>query len=960
MALPVATEPVMMMSGLRPWLQIAKPRSDIADGSFDESLFAADLGMVDRGRGPADYLNPVTFCEKTYLTENLLAFLGELAARLDGDSSAAGVYRLQTEFGGGKTHTLLAAYHLFRDPSRIGDTQFVIDLREKLGRAGFPQAAVVVLEGGALAAGEPDPEVHNAEVRTLLGHLAYRLGGQRAFAAVAEQDRNLRGSSTTQLAALLEAHAPCVILLDEMLQYLTKALNVRSHEGNLAATTITFIKELCSAASNVPRAAVVATLTSSHQEDYSTLAGEDMQQRLSQVVGRTENIITPVEGDDIFPILHRRLFSTIGPYQDRREVAHAYADWYQSLADAVPTVYRETSYRERLTLAFPFHPELVDILTNRWGSLSGFQRTRGALRILAHTVKALSQRRHKAPLIHPGDVSLADLGIRGEIIRFAGESFKSALNADIIRPSSIASAEDRRRGGVVEELGLATGLATTAFLNSFSSARIVGASAAQMLIGVGRPGLSRGLIEDVRDALEASLWYMRLEGGRYRFTTEPNLNKVVLEREGAITDDTIDVLVREAIAKVAPSTPELRLEPRVRDSSDLPDKQQLTLGILDLDLRVNGDVAEETLRAVREILEHCGASWRANKNAAMLVAADMAGMSRAKTSARNLAALRDLNDDKHRLARFNVEQREQLARRLSGAAERLPQQVTMAYRHLLLLGGDSDGAVKVDHIDLGPARANATITGRVLDYLRSADRIIETALAPAALLAARFGLLPEGTNAVELDNLLGYFCQIPRLPKLASPGVLRQALAEGVRRGLFGVASGSAWDAEDAVLRFSETVDPSEIQFQPGIWMVRASAIKDLIAKRGPSTTPRTIEPHPPPSERSPLPTNTTREAKAGTRGKEQRASRPAAGPLPEVTVHVKNVPANKMRDVLKVAVLPLSAASADVTVDLTIRANGGLTGIPRETFNLVTLEGLRQLGLTEVEVFPDDLRREP
>src|SRR5436190_5397592 len=138
------------MTSLRPWREVAEPRRDIADGSFDESLFAADLGLVDRVRGPADYLDAVTFCEKTYLTENLLAVLGELTARLSGDTAAAGVYRLQTEFGGGKTHTLLAAYHLFRDPSKVAGTPFVSELANKLGRATFPKARVVVLEGGAL------------------------------------------------------------------------------------------------------------------------------------------------------------------------------------------------------------------------------------------------------------------------------------------------------------------------------------------------------------------------------------------------------------------------------------------------------------------------------------------------------------------------------------------------------------------------------------------------------------------------------------------------------------------------------------------------------------------------------------------------------------------------------------------------------------------------------------------
>lgn len=231
-----------------------------------------------------------------------------------------------------------------------------------------------------------------------------------------------------------------------------QGLTVRTHDGNLAATTLTLIKELCTAVANVPRATVVATLTSSNLEDYASLAGEEMQERLSKVVGRTENIVTPVEGDDIFPILHRRLFTSIGPEDERREVANAYADWYESLSHAVRGSYREAAFRDRIAVAYPFHPELVDILTNRWGSLSGFQRTRGALRTLAHTVKALSQRNHDAALIHPGDVVLADPGIRGEVLRFAGESYKAALNAAIIRPDAKAPEEDLSQADCVHRV----------------------------------------------------------------------------------------------------------------------------------------------------------------------------------------------------------------------------------------------------------------------------------------------------------------------------------------------------------------------------------------------------------------------------------------------------------------------------------------------------------------------------
>lgn len=491
-------------------------------------------------------------------------------------------------------------------------------------------------------------------------------------------------------------------------------------------------------------------------------------------------------------------------------------------------------------------------------------------------------------------------------------------------------------------------------MNSFGSDRVLGASAVQMLTGVGRPGLSRGLIEDVRDSLEGSLWYMRIEGGRYRFTTEPNLNKVVLEREGAINEDRIETLLREAIGTVAPSAPELRVEPRVDASADLPDNQHLVLGILDFSLRVGGDASEGTTSAARDILEHRGGSWRSNKNAAMLIAADAPAIAKARATARTLAALRDLKDDKHRLNRFNAEQREQLAKRLTGAEERLPQQITMAYRHLLLLGEGNGGGPKLDHVDLGPAKVDATIGGRVVEYLRSADRLVETSLAPAALLAARFGLLPEGSDAVELDTLLGYFYRLPRLPKLGSAQVLRQALAEGVRQGLFGLASGSAWDAEDSILKCAGFVDPSEIQFQPGTWLVRAAAIKALIATRKP--------PQPPTQGDTEDPGTAPIEDPGGNgpapRGGISPVKKPPASPvstLGGLTLDVKGVPGSKVRDVIKVAVLPLSAASTDVTVELIIRAEGGMTGIPRETLNLVVLEGLRQLGLSEVSVDIDD-----
>ena len=799
-----------------------------------------------------------------------------------------------------------------------------------------------MLDGSSLIPADPDqgtadtPEF-GVEIHTLLGYLAYRLGGKASFDLVAAHDRAMAGTSTTQLVKLLEDHAPCLVLLDEMLEYLNKALTIRTHDGNLAATTLTIIKELCTAASNVPGAAVVATLTSSRLEDYATVQGQEMQERLSKVVGRTENIVTPVEGDDIFPILHRRLFETLGDESVRRSVANAYADYYETLGDSLPSSYQESEYRERLAHAYPFHPELVDILTNRWGSLSGFQRTRGALRTLAHAVKALAQRQHKAPLIHPGDVVFADSGVRAEVIRFAGESYKAALNADIIREDSKAAEEDRRRGGQVEEIRLATGLATTAFLNSFGSDRVLGASGAQMLVGVARPGLSRGLINDVRDSLESLLWYMRFEGGRYRFTTEPNLNKVVLEREGAIGDDRIAGMIRDAVRQVGGRSDIVEFVANVSETADVPDDTRLTLAVIDFRFRIGGDETGSTKALAKSILEQRGGAWRANKNALMLIAGDGPAIAKARSSARTLAALRDLSEDQYRLNRFNAEQKEQLTKRLESAEQRLPQQVAMAYRHVMMLSEREGTGAALEHIDLGPARADSRLTERVLEYLRSTDRIVESTLAPAALLASRFGLLPEGTDAVELDELLGYFAKLPRLPKLADQDVLRRALVDGVGRGIFGLSSGSTFDAPDAVLRFKTQVDPGEVVFQPGTFLVRASTIEVLIAQRGGVTEVDDVA----------LPRLTPeREPRPGPGGKGGTRESKAPTTHSHVRIALTDVPAERARDVVKVAVLPLSASGADVRLSIQIEAEGGAAGIPRETVELVVREGLRQLGL--------------
>ena len=658
------------------------------------------------------------------------------------------------------------------------------------------------------------------------------------------------------------------------------------------------------------------------------------------MVGRIENIVTPVEGDDIFPILHtppvrvdRRSKPPAEPWPTPTARSTSLSATCSPLASARPAIATGSKRPTRST------PSSIDILTNRWGSLSGFQRTRGALRTLAHTVKALAQRNHQAALIHAGDVPLADAGVRAEVIRFAGESFKSALNADIIRPDSKAAEEDRRRGGEVEKHHIAVGLATTAFLNSFGADKVLGASAPQMLLGVARPDLvcPAACSTTCGTPSSGSLWYMRYEGGRYRFTTEPNLNKVIVEREGAIGDSRIVDLLREAVVKVAAQLAPFRVETGVTSPSDMADEPRLVVGLLGFDLMVGAEHTEATRATAAAILNQRGAAARTNRNAAVLVGADVQGILKARQTARTLAAMRDITSDQTRLKRFNQEQKDQLEERRSGAEERLPQQLAMAYRHLLLLGGDGNGGATLDLVDLGPAKVNDTVPRRVLDHLRNTDRLLDTVLAPAALLTSRFGVLAAGDDAVELDRLLAFFYRLPRLPKLANIDVLRMCLVQGVDNGTFGLASGASWNSPDAVLRFAERVDPSEVQFQPGTWLVRAGAIKTLRAERRPEPS------HP--ASATPMPAPTGFGTGGGTTTGSDTATTSSSNEPTRLTVRVSGVSADKIREVIKVAVMPLAAGGADVSVTLEVVAESA-TGLPRNTIDLVVKEGLRQLGV--------------
>ncbi|HID35659.1 MAG TPA: ATP-binding protein, partial [Anaerolineae bacterium] len=347
---------------------IAIPHNDILQGSLTMDVFAADLWEVFQGRAPDEYQDPQLFFEKTYVTEGLKHLLDVVQKRLEGQGGGP-VIQVQTPFGGGKTHALIAMFH----------------------NAHQWNADTAVLVGTVL----------NAEQDTLWGVLARQLTGTRS----GFEGRTAPGREA--LRTLLASHQPLLILMDEVLAYVTKAAGVAVGKSHLAAQAQTFLQELTETVRTLEKVCLVVTLPSSLLEQYDENA-ERLFQQMQKVLGRMEKIYTPVQEQEISQVIRRRLFSRMDEAA-ARQVVERFTQ-YAEKENLIPPGLELSEYRERFLGSYPFLPDVIEALYHRWGSYTSFQRTRGVLRLLSLVIYNLQER--NLPYITLADFDLADPEIR--------------------------------------------------------------------------------------------------------------------------------------------------------------------------------------------------------------------------------------------------------------------------------------------------------------------------------------------------------------------------------------------------------------------------------------------------------------------------------------------------------------------------------------------------------------------
>src|SRR3954468_12957906 len=388
-------------AGLRPWREVLAPHEDVATGNFQAAEFAADLYKVAATKdAEKDYAEPVQFFARTYLTEGLRDLIERSVRRLAGDQNASPVVNLQTNFGGGKTHSMLALWHL---ASGTPLTDYPQDVQELLAETRFSELAGVrrvALVGNHISpAGSIKPD--GTQVNTIWGELAWQLGGREAFATVATADAD-RTPPRKALHDLLAAYAPAVILIDEWVAYARSLVARDDLAGGTFDDQFTVAQALTEAVKGTPGVLLAVSIPASESgDDAQPVAGNaeevggahglEALRRLQNVVRRVADQWRPASPDEAYHIVRQRLFNA--PDADAlasiSATARGFVEMYHRHTDDFPREARDGAYEDRIKQTYPVHPELFDRLYEDWSSLERFQRTRAVLRLMNTVIHAL-------------------------------------------------------------------------------------------------------------------------------------------------------------------------------------------------------------------------------------------------------------------------------------------------------------------------------------------------------------------------------------------------------------------------------------------------------------------------------------------------------------------------------------------------------------------------------------------
>jgi hypothetical protein len=785
---------------MKPWREIAVPHRDVLEGTFQQSEFAADITAVHSGKASQEYQDAIAFFDRTFITEGMHLLLTQVAQRLSGKGGEP-VIQLQTAFGGGKTHTMLAVYHLATRKCALSELAGVPEIIERAGLMDVAQARVAVLDGMAHAPAQPWKHGEQ-QINTLWGELAWQLGGSEAFALVKESDAAATSPGKDVLEELLSAYAPCVVLIDELVAFIRQFPEGQKLSGGTYDSNLSFVQALTEAAKLVPNAIVLASLPESDVEAGSLRAVAALR-ALEKAFGRVQALWKPVATEEAFEIVRRRLFEPVRDPSMRDAVCRAFADAYIAEGAKLPAETQERRYFDRLLQAYPIHPEIFDRLYEDWTTIDGFQRTRGVLKLMAKVIYRLWKDDNKDLLILPGSIPLQDGSTRNELSYHLPAGWDAVIERDIdgdrAETTELESREPR-----FGQVGAARRVARTIFLGSAPASvatkvGIRGVDRARIILGCLQPGQMSSVYSDALNRLADRLHYLNSSGDktqdttRFWFDTRANLRREMEDRKRRFDDKTqVHGKIAEALTHSVANASFFDGVHVFTPHTDVPDDSSLRLVVLPPESWHSREEARPATDAVLEWMQNNGPKPRHRWNRLLFLAADQATLSRLNDAARVALAWGSIVDDV-REGRLNIDllQKKQAEKEFESAKEVLPRAARECYRWLLCPAQETPTQSKPS-VEAFPLNTAGGPVGRELERVAVENELVITTWSPIHLRAKLKELYwKDGQPAVLASTFWEDTLRYLYLPRLKNHDVLLQAIQAGAAsQDFFGSAYG--------------------------------------------------------------------------------------------------------------------------------------------------------------------------
>ena len=780
-------------SGLRPWREVLQPHNDVATGNFHASEFAADLYKVATGsETDSDYADPVEFFRRTYLTEGLHDLLGRAVRRLSGDGNASPVINLQTNFGGGKTHSMLALWHVAAG-RQLGD--FPQDVQELLAANGYRPRVLrrVAIVGNHLS---PDGSTKSdgTTVNTLWGEMAWQLSGREAFELVSGADA-ARTPPGQALHDLLARYAPAVILIDEWVAYARSLVG----RDDLAAGTFedqfTFAQQLTEVAKSTPGILLAISIPASevgsnagpeaddpagNAQEVGGTSGIEALRRLQNVVRRVADQWRPASAGEAYDIVKRRLFTdpdgsalaAIGA------TARAFVQMYRENPDDFPRETRGAGYEERIRRCYPIHPELFDTLYEEWSSLERFQRTRGVLRLMSEVIHALWRADGDAsPLIMPGSIPLASARVNSELTQYLHDSWKAIVDADVDGSNSEPVRIDTA-SRLFGQRHLTVRLARTVF---FGSAPTIGSAhkgidRGRVFLGTAAPGDTLGNFHAALTRLGDRATYFYSGAGKYWYDVHANVTRTARDQAGRLhREDVWAEIARRLGNQLRHPGDFARVHVCPEDNGDIPDGEEARLVILHPKTAHKRGLSDSAaVQFSHEATEHKGAANRVSRNMVVFLAPDTDRLEELDSATRDYLGWQSVLKDNGALD-LTDSQRAQARERLRNAEESVASRLLQTFIWALVPAQPDPGAPFTMRVTKSDGQS-AWLAERVSRKL-GADGDLATQQAAAAIRQA-INRIPKiwESGHVSLGELWKLYCTYPYMPRLRDRRVLEDGI----------------------------------------------------------------------------------------------------------------------------------------------------------------------------------------